>query len=189
MNINTCNKCDISLSRKTIVSGNGNTNKNGLMFIGEAPGYYEDKYGVPFIGNSGILFNNLLKLIGLTRNNVYTTNIIKCRPPNNRSPLIREINNCLPYLKQELILYNPKIIVLLGNIALNVYFNKNNLKISDFRGYIIPINNKIIIATYHPAYVLYNKSNDNLIKSYTNDFINIGLMYKRYVNPFITFNF
>ncbi len=191
-NINThtisqCNKCDISINRKSIVNGNGNTSKQGIMFIGEAPGYYEDKSGVPFVGNSGKLFNNILNLFGITRQDVYVTNIIKCRPPNNRSPLMREIKNCVPYLKAELFTIEPKIIVLLGNIALNVYFNKSNLKVSKFRGYIIPTKNTIVVPTYHPSYVLRNSDNRKLLYSYVNDFYNIAILYRQYINPFIQF--
>ncbi len=187
MKIDKCNKCDLNISRNNIVNGAGNTNKRGIMFIGEAPGYYEDKYAIPFIGNSGTLLNNILLLIGLKRNDIYITNIIKCRPPNNRSPLAREIKNCVPYLRQELLELNPIIIVLLGNTALNVFFNKYNLKVSNIRGYYIKNIDRVILTTFHPSYILRNKDNNTLLKQYINDFILIGKLYRELINPFITF--
>jgi uracil-DNA glycosylase len=180
-----CNKCDISIDRKQIVNGYGNINSK-ILFIGEAPGYYEDKHGVPFVGASGNLFNNLLNHIGLSRKDVYVTNVLKCRPPRNRTPLVGEVNNCLDYLKFEIATLNPKIVILLGNIAFRTYFGNHKLAIKQYRGRIIPIKDRYIIPMYHPSYILYNKDNRDLINSYYNDFITISKLYRYCVNPLLT---
>lgn len=185
-NVSNCEACDTYLNRKNIVNGYGNIDA-GLMIIGESPGYYEDKHGIPFIGKSGDLVNSLLNMIGLTRKDVWVTNVIKCKPPNNRAPLVSEIKNCADYLTYEIYKVNPKIIVLLGNTAIRRYFN-TSLSISKIRGYNIPYNGRVVVATYHPSYVLRNAHNDNLVRGYAIDFIRIGTLYKELVNPFITFN-
>ena len=185
--VENCRKCDIALGRKNIVNGVGNLNGK-VMIIGEAPGYYEDKHGVPFVGNSGQLLDTMLNLIGLTRKDVYITNVIKCRPPNNRNPLAVEINNCLPHLIEEIKTIKPKIIILLGGIALNTYFRKSNLTVGKLKGYIIPSHNDSFVMTmYHPSYVLRNKHNVSLLKGYVQGFKTFGLLYRATVNPLITF--
>lgn len=186
--ITKCNKCDISIVRKNIVNGEGNIN-GGIVFIGESPGYYEDKFGTPFIGNSGKMLDAMLSLIGLTRQDVYVTNIIKCRPPNNRSPKAIEISNCSENLKNELTAINPRIIVLMGNVALNSFFGRTDLTINKLKGYIIPIKatKTAVIPIYHPSYIIRNKHNENLVKSYINSFKTIGICYRYLINPLITF--
>ena len=140
--IKQCSKCDISIYRNHIVNGSGNL-RSDLMFIGEAPGYHEDKSGVPFVGNSGNLLSNMLHLIGLDRTMVYITNIIKCRPPSNRTPNSIEISNCRIHLDKELELVNPKIIVLLGGVALNSYFKTSGLNIGPGPGPAVPPENNV----------------------------------------------
>jgi len=185
----SCIKCDISISRKHIVNGYGSNIKNGIMFIGEGPGYYEDKYGYPFVGNSGTLFNKMLHYIGLERSDVYVTNVLKCRTPNNRDPKTVEINNCIPYLRLEILNLNPKIIVFVGKVAFYSYFGNNKLSMSRIKGKQIKVNNKIMIPIYHPAYILRNIDNETLVKEYFNHFVTIGKLYKEHINPLITFNF
>lgn len=155
------------------------------MFVGEAPGYYEDKFGVPFCGNSGKLLNIMLDLIGLTRQDTYITNIIKCRPPHNRTPYAKEIENCNSHLQDEIKTINPKIIILLGNTALNTYFNKSTLKVGRVRLYTMPIKGRIIIATYHPSYILRGEG-DARYKNYIQDFKVISKAYRKYINPLTT---
>ena len=180
-----CTKCDISLTRKHVVIGYGNTNSK-LMFIGEAPGAKEDKHGIPFVGNAGILFNKSLDNIGFSREDIFVTNVIKCRPINNRTPNLTQVNNCKIYLEYELDFIKPKIIVLLGNTAMRVYFGNNNLKITQFRGKVVNINNTIILPIYHPSYVIRNLSDDKITNNWYNDFIQIVNIYKKVVNPLHT---
>ena len=182
--INHCNKCDISLNNR-IVNGSGNIDA-GLMFITEAPGYHDKKHGIPLMGSAGDLLNLMLSLVGITRREVYITNVVKCKTPN-RTPLVVEINNCSKYLDNELEQVNPKIIVLLGNTALNRYFNTSGLTISKTKGFIIPYKGKFIIPLYNPNYILHNIHNKSLLLSYVNSFKNIGYLYRYYVNPLITF--
>jgi DNA polymerase len=153
------------------------------MFIGEAPGAQEDKYGVPFVGNAGILFNKSLDNIGFSREDIFVTNVIKCRPTNNRTPNLTQVNNCKIYLEYELDFIKPKIIVLLGNTAMRVYFGNNNLKITQFRGKVVNINNTIILPIYHPSYVIRNLDDDKITNNWYNDFIQIVNIYKKVVNP------
>ncbi len=111
--VKTCKKCDLCDTRKNAVPGRGNQNAD-IIFIGEAPGKNEDLYGEPFIGTAGKKLDDALKNAGLTRNNVYITNIVKCRPPKNRIPNDVEKSMCNEYLKDEIAIINPKIICLLG---------------------------------------------------------------------------
>ena len=182
-----CNKCDISLYRKNVVKGYGNTNSK-LMFIGEAPGIKEDKEGIPFVGNAGILFNRSLYIIGFAKEDIFVTNIIKCKSKNNRTPTITEIKNCKFYLQCELEFIKPDIIVLLGNTALRSYFGVNNLMISKYRGKIIGYNNTIILPLYHPSYIIRNYDNNKILINWYNDFIQIIKIYKIMINPLHTTN-
>ena len=115
--IKNCKKCKLCQGRTNIVFGTGNENAK-IMFIGEGPGADEDVQGIPFVGKAGKLMNNAFDVVGIQRENVYITNIVKCRPPNNRDPQIDEISKCLNYLRAQVIIVKPKIIVLLGRIAL-----------------------------------------------------------------------
>lgn len=179
-----CNKCDISLHRKHIVNGIGRLDSR-IMFIGESPGYVEDKEGIPFVGHSGQLLNIMLDAIGLTREDVYITNVTKCKP-NNNDTLAVHIRNCHPNLDKELLVINPKIVILLGSIALNRYFNKTGLTIGKFRGKTIPHEDRFVLCTYHPSYVLRNIETESLRTTYLNDFFNISQLYRKYINKFIT---
>ena len=115
--VKKCNKCSLCTNRKNVVFGFGNPNAD-IMFIGEGPGADEDEQGIPFVGKAGKLMNQAFKGLGIARDDVYIANIVKCRPPNNRTPLKEEANACLDYLRNQVILINPKIIVLLGSTAL-----------------------------------------------------------------------
>lgn len=158
-NIKNCTLCGLSKTRTNVVLGVGNI-KNKIMFIGEAPGKNEDKYGIPFCGAAGKLLDELLLSINLNRQDVYITNVIKCRPPNNRDPLIHEKEICKKYLLQEILNIKPKIIVTLGRHAMYMFLD-NKLQISSVHGkvfdiYTIKKTLIKIIPLYHPAVALYN---------------------------------
>lgn len=124
-----------------------------LMFIGEGPGYHEDKQGVPFVGAAGQLLNTLLGEVRLRREDVYICNVIKCRPPGNRDPMPDEIESCRPYLTQQIELVDPKVIVTLGNFATRFMLDKP-AAISRVRGQTHPLDGRVVIPTFHPAAVL-----------------------------------
>jgi DNA polymerase len=174
-----CNKCDLCLTRKNIVNGHGNIGAE-LMFIGEAPGYTEDKYGTPFTGKAGALLTKYLELFNFHRiTNIYITNIIKCRPPSNRKPTNIEISNCRPYLINEINTVNPKIIVLLGNTAIETLLGVTG--ISKIRGKWIHTNSRWIMPMFHPSYLL----DDSRLKERTlmfNDFNKILDKYREIVD-------
>ena len=111
-----CTKCRLSGGRTQVVYGTGNAEAD-LMFIGEGPGYYEDKQGEPFVGAAGQLLNRMLEEIGVRRADVRITNVILCRPPGNRDPMPDEVETCTPWLREQIELVDPRVIVTLGNFA------------------------------------------------------------------------
>jgi DNA polymerase len=152
-----CHLCHLSKTRMNVVFGEGNLNAK-IMFVGEAPGENEDKEGRPFVGRSGELLNAMIEnVLGLKREDVYITNIVKCRPPNNRNPLEEETRTCLPFLKKQIEIIKPKIIVTLGSVALK-YLTSNEFQISKVRGTLIKQDNLVIIPTFHPSFLLRNPS-------------------------------
>ena len=120
--IAACTACGLDKTRTQTVFGVGNRNAD-LMIIGEAPGFYEDKAGEPFVGRAGQLLNAMLRAIGIDREQVYIANILKCRPPNNRDPLVNEVDLCTPFLKKQIVLINPKLLLGLGRIAAHNLLN------------------------------------------------------------------
>lgn len=157
-----CDKCDLCKNRKNAVPGIGNENAD-IVFVGEAPGRSEDKYGQPFIGSAGKKLDEALRYAGLTRDDVYITNIVKCRPPKNRIPNEYEKKMCSIYLEKELLTINPIIICLMGNTAYNSILNGN--EISKNHGKIVDKNNKTYFVTFHPAAVIYNKKLETVFKN------------------------
>jgi len=155
MKIKSCNSCDLCLSNNfTPVSGRGNKYPT-FMFVGEAPGYTEYKEGSPFVGVSGKLLQSYINNINL--NNVsYITNAVKCRPPANREPLWYELDICRNYLEAEIIIHNPKVIILLGRTAINSYFNTYIPTLKKLVGIPFEYNNRIIYINWHPSYILRN---------------------------------
>ncbi len=153
-----CLQCPLGLlGRKNVVFGEGNPDAD-LLFIGEAPGKDEDEQGRPFVGRSGQLLNRALTLVGIQRSEVYITNIVKCRPPENRVPLPIESSICMNILLYNQIkIIRPRIICTLGSIALNSLLQKP-YSISKVRGTELQHDGIIIIPTYHPAYILRNQS-------------------------------
>lgn len=162
--IRNCNKCELYKTRKNPVVGEGPLNAK-IMFVGEAPGHNEDLTGHPFCGASGKILDELLNSISLKREDIYITNIIKCRPPQNRNPLENEIKACAPYLNRQILIVKPEIICTLGNFALEYIFGKFGLKhekISLIHGKVFEVSNlagsRKIIPLYHPATAIYNKN-------------------------------
>lgn len=154
--IKRCQKCELSKTRKNIVIGEGPV-PSKVMIIGEAPGYYEDIEGKPFVGNAGQLLTKMLKAINIKRDTVYITNIIKCHPPQNRNPLPSEIENCFPFLEQQIELIKPQAILTLGNFAIQTILNTQE-GITRLRGKIYYYRHIPVIPTYHPAALLRNES-------------------------------
>jgi len=151
--IANCSKCALCQSRTQVVPGTGNPHAS-IMFIGEAPGKNEDIQGEPFVGAAGKFLNEMLAEIGLKREDIFIANTVKCRPPNNRDPLPEEIKTCLPYLKQQILLIKPKVIVTLGRFSMNLFFP--DAQISKVHGQILMKDSLKVIALYHPAAALYN---------------------------------
>ena len=160
-----CKKCELHKNRTQVVPGNGNPN-SPLVFVGEAPGEEEDKQGKPFVGRAGQLLNKLIEdILGMKREEVYITNVCKCRPPGNRKPTSTEMRACFPYLKKELEVIKPKVICCLGATAGEGILGKK-LQITKVRGqvFVYPYNPKTkVFLTYHPAYVLRNPSEEATI--------------------------
>lgn len=151
-----CKKCKLCQNRNNVVFGTGNRQAS-LMFIGEGPGADEDLQGIPFVGKAGKLMNMAFEAIGLKREEVYIANIVKCRPPGNRNPQDDEANACLDYLRNQVILVKPKIIVLLGSVALKNILGKE-YGITASRGKWIERKGILYMPTWHPAALLRDES-------------------------------
>jgi DNA polymerase len=149
----SCTKCRLSGGRTQVVYGVGSPDAD-LMFIGEGPGFNEDKQGVPFVGAAGQLLNTMLAEHGISRDDVYIANVIKCRPPGNRDPLPDEIESCKPWLDEQLRLIAPSVIVTLGNFATRFMLNRM-VSISRVRGQRFTIDGRTVIPTFHPAAILH----------------------------------
>ncbi|MSR78026.1 MAG: uracil-DNA glycosylase [Candidatus Omnitrophica bacterium] len=150
-----CTKCqELSRGRTTVVFGSGNL-KAKLMFVGEAPGRDEDEQGLPFVGAAGQLLTKIIESIGIERRQVFIANVLKCRPPQNRTPEPDEIENCSPYLWKQIELIQPQIICALGTFAAQTLL-KTQTSISQLRGKFYNFQNSKLICTYHPAYLLRN---------------------------------
>ncbi len=150
--IRKCKKCPLWKTRKNVVPGKGPVNAK-IIILGQAPGSKENKVGKPFIGRAGQFLNQLLKIAKMDRKKVFITSPIKCFPPKNRKPTKEEIRACLPYLKKQIEIINPKKFILLGEVAFSVFFPKEKLK--KFRGKWITLRQaqgkKKYFITYHPA--------------------------------------
>lgn len=157
-----CRKCGLSKKRKNPVPGEGDLDAD-VLFIGEAPGYWEDVKGKPFVGSAGEILDEMLSKIGLSRNKVYVANILKCRPPENRDPSVSEIKDCVPYLDQQIKIIKPKIIVTLGRHSTSYILSRCGLEgagIAKLHGRKYEVEllgfKVLLIPMYHPAAVLYN---------------------------------
>jgi len=155
----TCARCpELADSRTNTVPGQGNPWAD-LMFIGEAPGADEDKQGIAFIGRAGQLLTKMIEAIGMTREEVFIGNIIKCRPPGNRNPAPEEEANCVPYLARQIEVIRPKVVVALGGVAAK-YLLQTSDGITRLRGQFYPYMGAKLMPTFHPAYVLRNYTKD-----------------------------
>ena len=146
-----CPNCELARERTQTVPGSGPVPCD-LMLIGEAPGKNEDEQGLPFVGRSGALLDQLLADIKLTRDDVYITNVVKCRPPENRDPTPTEVATCGDFLSRQIELVNPRVIVTLGKFAMARWFS--GMTISKIRGQAISESGRWIMPVFHPAYVL-----------------------------------
>jgi DNA polymerase len=153
LDASTCTRCRLSQGRTQVVYGVGDPNAD-LMFIGEAPGFHEDKQGEPFVGAAGQLLNQLLSEIGIAREDVYINNTVNCRPPGNRDPLPDELEACKPWLDERVALIDPAVVVTLGNWATRYILGKQ-VSISRVRGQRFPWSGRTVIPTFHPAAVLH----------------------------------
>jgi uracil-DNA glycosylase family 4 len=150
-----CKKCILYQSRKNSVPGEGPARAE-IMFIGEGPGFYENEQGRPFVGASGRYLSELLLKNGLKRNEVFITNVVKCRPPGNRDPLPDELSSCATYLDHQIEVIDPLVIVTLGRFSMAKYIP--NVKISSIHGKAMWIKGRLIIPMYHPAAALHQAS-------------------------------
>jgi uracil-DNA glycosylase family 4 len=153
LDASTCTKCRLSEGRTQVVYGVGDPNAD-LMFIGEAPGFHEDKQGEPFVGAAGQLLNRMLAEVEIPRERVYINNVILCRPPGNRDPLPDEIEACTPWLTERIELIDPSVIVTLGNWATRFVLGPQ-VSISRVRGQRFPWKGRTVIPTFHPAAILH----------------------------------
>ena len=167
--VKNCKKCDLWKTRTKPVIGEGSEDAN-IILIGEAPGYNEDRQGLPFVGKAGGILDQSLDSIGLQRQDVYIANILKCRPPKNRNPLKSEVDLCTGYLNKQIELIQPRVIIPLGNFATSYIFEKFGLKydkISNVHGRIFQVNtifgNIKIIPMYHPAVATYNPNTKDIL--------------------------
>jgi uracil-DNA glycosylase family 4 len=152
--IGECTRCKLHKGRNKIVFGDGSA-KAQLVFIGEGPGADEDAQGLPFVGRAGKLLTQMIEAMGLQRKDVYICNVVKCRPPENRTPEPDEVETCSPYLLRQVDVINPKVIVCLGAVAAKTLLQTNR-GITQFRGQWLEWRGRKLMATYHPAYLLRN---------------------------------
>jgi uracil-DNA glycosylase len=147
-----CVKCELSRSRTHAVPGDGSPHAE-VMLIGEGPGWHEDQQGLPFVGNAGKFLNELLELGGLKREEVFITNVVKCRPPGNRDPMPDEIAACAPYLDRQIAAIDPAVIVTLGRFSMSRWFPGE--RISKIHGQPKRVDGRLIVPMYHPAAALH----------------------------------
>ncbi len=169
MDLNNCKRCPLYKFRTNVVIGEGA--KNSIMLVGEAPGKNEDIVGRPFVGRAGKILDELLANVGLKRKDIFITNLVKCRPPNNRDPLEEEIKACSYWLDKQIIDINPRVIISLGRFSMRYFqtkFNLPTLPISKVHGIIYNINTLFFkgkfTAFYHPAVALYKPAMKIILK-------------------------
>ena len=151
----TCTKCALHHSRKNSVPGSGLVDAS-IMFIGEGPGFHENEQGLPFVGAAGRFLEELLLNVGLIREQVFITNVVKCRPPGNRDPHTEELAACDGYLERQIQTINPKVIVTLGRFSMQKFLP--NAKISQAHGQAVRVRGRLVVPFYHPAAALHQPS-------------------------------
>ena len=147
-----CQKCPLAKGRKNAVPGEGPSSVD-IMFIGEGPGFHENQQGTPFVGQAGAFLDELLSAAGLKREDVFITNVVKCRPPSNRDPMPEELSACAGYLDEQIELLDPKVIVTLGRFSMAKFIE--NGKISQIHGKSQTVGDRLIVTMYHPAAALH----------------------------------
>ncbi|PIW33202.1 MAG: uracil-DNA glycosylase [Nitrosopumilales archaeon CG15_BIG_FIL_POST_REV_8_21_14_020_37_12] len=157
-----CTNCDLCKTRTNAVPGKGNF-QSDVIFVGEAPGRNEDQRGEPFVGIAGKRLEQALESAGINRDSVYITNVVKCRPPNNRVPSVAERDTCKEYLQKEISIIKPKVICVLGNTAFNSVLG--GAEITKFRGKVVRKDNQIYFLTVHPAATIYNQELIGVLES------------------------
>ena len=163
----SCQKCPLAATRTQAVPGEGNKQAD-LLFVGEGPGRDEDRLGKPFVGRAGQLLTKIIEAMKFTREEVYITNIVKCRPPNNRNPEPGEIEQCHPYLLRQIELIRPRVIVSLGKVATE-FFIPNMKTISSVRGQFQVFRDIPLMPTFHPSYLIRQPDNRPLKKKVWDD--------------------
>ncbi|MBI5292791.1 MAG: uracil-DNA glycosylase [Chloroflexi bacterium] len=159
--VRACEQCKLHATRKKAVPGDGPENAK-IMFIGEGPGFHENEQGKPFVGAAGKFLDELLASIGMKRANVFITNVIKCRPPQNRDPELDELKACDGYLQRQIALINPKVIVTLGRYSMEKFFP--GARISSIHGQARTIGGRLVVALFHPAAALHQPQYRALIE-------------------------
>lgn len=152
--VSVCTKCVLHQTRNKTVPGQGSVSPE-IMFVGEAPGFDEDRQGLAFVGRAGKLLTKMIEAMGYTRDEVFIGNIIKCRPPDNRKPMADEMETCMPYLSEQISILQPKVIIALGATAVQGLF-QTKTGISKLRGQWMSFEDIDVMPTYHPAYLLRN---------------------------------
>jgi len=159
----SCQKCRIASQRRNAVFGEGNPSAK-LLFVGEAPGEQEDIQGRPFVGRAGQLLDRLLEEAGYSRNSVFIANVLKCRPPGNRTPRADEILNCHPFLMRQLRIINPRVVCALGAVAAQTLLKRTG-SMSRLRGRFFRVGSFWVVPTYHPAYLLRNPAATDTVRN------------------------
>ncbi len=165
--VSVCTRCELHHSRKNAVPGEGPANAE-IMFIGEGPGFHENEQGRPFVGAAGKFLDELLAKINMKRSDVFIGNVVKCRPPGNRDPLPQELAACSEYLERQIAAINPKVIVTLGRYSLAHFVP--NAKISEIHGQAMRVRGRLVVAMYHPAAGLHQRS---LMSAIEEDFLRL----------------
>lgn len=161
--VSVCTKCVLHHSRKLAVPGEGPANAD-ILFIGEGPGFHENEQGRPFVGAAGKFLEELLGKVGLQRDQVFITNVVKCRPPGNRDPQPEEVETCTKaYLDRQIQVINPKVIVTLGRYSMGLFIP--NVKISNVHGQAMQVRGRLVVPMYHPAAALHQGSLKPVIES------------------------
>jgi DNA polymerase len=166
--IKDCQNCALAASRTQVVFGDGNPHAE-IMFVGEAPGFHEDRIGKPFVGAAGKLLDQLLGEIGIERRDIYIANVIKCRPPQNRNPRVEEIESCKPFLLKQIELIRPKIICTLGNFSTQLLLGRK-VGITKVRGQAFGRGSYVVVPMLHPAAALHRES---MLQAVKGDFQNL----------------
>ena len=177
VSLTDCQKCRLSSGRTQVVFGVGNPHAD-IMFVGEGPGYYEDKQGEPFVGAAGKLLTELLESVGLSRKEIYIANVVKCRPPNNRNPQPDEIETCQPFLLEQIKLINPRLVCSLGNFATQTLLGQK-IGITKVRGRTFRRPEFTLFPLLHPAAALHQ---GNLRVPLKEDFEKLKLVLEKMKN-------